>query len=364
MIAFFKFPLEDSLGGAEFHTLRLAQHFLAMNKIVKLFSSDRKLIRLFREHDIPTQYVFAGWEPTSITALFLWPITYFIARKKLKKILKTIPTGSVFFMQSLIEKLILTPLLTTGYQLQANPVWIEHKTPGRWLSSNPLLSRYLKLAPEVQIITVSNFARNEFVKLGVSESNIQLIYPGVEAHLKLRLPHPEHFTIGLFSRLDPEKGVLDFLRKIMPQLPKYPRWRIVIAGEGRNENEIQSLAGEHNQVEILGFINDLDTFFSRISVLVYPSRVPESFGISVLEAQSRGIPVIASDLGALPEIIENGKTGFLAKPDNFKQIMGHLEVLRDPDFAQKMGNKAAKKAQGYTLSGMLEGFEKIAFQNR
>ena len=348
MIAFFKFPLVDTLGGAEFHTLKLAKRFQSAGKEIKLFTSDKKLFGLFRDHNLPAEYMFAGWEPTSKWSLLLWPLTFFIARSRLKRLIKEIPPQSVLFMQSLIEKLILTPLLlstpssparhasparqvvVSGGRVEAGGsppyqggeregIWLEHKIPGRWLKMNPLRHEYLRFARQVQLVTVSNFAKREFIKLGVPENNVKVIYPGVRTPPRSPSLIKEgeggsSFTIGILSRLDPEKGVLDFLKLIIPHLPDRPNWKILIAGEGKEEQKIINIIRKHNlydQIRLLGFIHNLDNFFFQISVLAYPTKAPESFGIGVLEAQSRGVPVIASNLGALPEIIEHGENGFL-----------------------------------------------------
>lgn len=318
MLVFCKFPLESSLGGAEFQTLKLAKYFQTQGQQIKLYTSDDKLLRLFEKNDLPRRRVFIGFEPVGKTALALWPITYLIAYHRIKKLLQEIPQPRIFFCQSLTEKLVLTPRLA---QKSGNRViWLEHKIPGRWLKLNPLRFRYLRLAKQVQLITVSNFAKQEFVKFGVPEGNIKVVYPSATVHhppsppLKVRRGGEGLLRIGLLSRLAPEKGVFDFLQNILPTLKKHSNWKVVIAGEGQETGQIRRLvdhSGQEEQIKLLGFVNDLDEFFSQISVFVYPTKAPESFGIAVLEAMARGIPVVASKVGALPELIEHEKSGFL-----------------------------------------------------
>lgn len=356
MICFFKFPLIDTLGGAEFHTLRLARYFESQGQAVKLFTSDKKLFRLFQDNALPAEYVFAGWEPTSKWSLLFWPLTHLIARLKFKGILRQIPTGSTLFLQSLTEKLTLTPLLHTK-RSTLHAIFLEHKIPGRWLKLNPLKSKYLKLARQVQLVTVSNFAKRKFVKLGVPEKNIRVIYPGVS-------PSPSrgegNIVVGILSRLDVEKGVLDFLKTIIPHLPNHSDWKILIAGVGQEEQAIKRLAQNHKQVQMLGFISDLDQFFSQISVLVYPTKVAESFGMAALEAMSRGIPVIASGLGALPEIIENGKNGFLVNEQN--QWVICLAKLQDQNLYQQISQNSISRALNFSEEKMFSSFDEILNQ--
>lgn len=309
-----------SLGGGEFYTLRLAQNLIQQGFEVKLFTSDRYLLRLFEKAGLPRKRMFLGWEPTAAWSLALWPITYLIARATFKNLLKELPRGSVLCMQGLTEKLIPTPSVTHKI------FWLEHKIPGQWLKLNPLKYHYLKLVRHVKIITVSSFAKQEFVKFGVKDSNIQIIYPSIHTNSSLPVHRPINrqttFNIGVLSRLDPEKGVLDFIKTAVPELSKRPDWKVLIAGEGPESIKIRQIIKNYNlgnQIKLLGFVSNLDLFFDQISVLAVPTRAQESFGMAAGEALLRGVWVVATKIGALLEIIEPGKNGFLigplAKPD-------------------------------------------------
>ena len=373
-IFFFKFPLVASLGGAEFHTLKLAQHFHAQGRQIKLITSDQHLFRLFEKHGLPRQRTFLGWEPTSKWSLLLWPLTFLIAKIKLKNIVAAAPADSIFFCQSLTEKLIFPGLLIKPNTYNLKPVFIEHKIPGRWLKLNPLKFLYLYYARRVTIIAVSGFVKNEFIKLGVPEKNIQVIYPAVHnppqpsaskrervPPLKLRGGEGELFTIGILSRLDPEKGVLGFLTSLLPYLPNHPNWKILIAGEGRQKQEIQQFIWQNhlqNHIELLGFIYNTAEFFSKISVLVQPSRNPEAFGLTVLEAMSHVIPVIAARIGALPEIITHGIDGFLVSSVNNGWIE-YLTELENPATCEKISAAALHTAQSFSETKMFEAFDQL-----
>lgn len=321
MIYFFKFPLHESRGGAEFYTLRHAQELLKQGHKIKLFTSDGKLFRLFEQNKLPRRRLFVGWEPTSKWSLLLWPLTYVIARRKFKKLLINIPEGSTLHMQSLIEKLVLTPLTPV------RSIWMEHKIPGRWLKLNPLKFRYLRLAKRVELITVSNFAKQEFIKFGVPEKNIKVEYPTPTSSPPYKGGEREGvFTIGILSRLDAEKGVYDFLKNILPTLKKHTDWQVLIAGEGSGEEKIKKLKTQNQlNLNLLGFVNNLDDFFSQISVLVYPSLVPESYGMAVAEAKARGVPVVATKIGALPEQAPD----FLVEQNKPEDWIRYLEAVNN-----------------------------------
>ncbi len=396
-IFFLKFPLVPTLGGAEFHTLQLARYFTASGHRVKLITSDQYLFRLFEKNNLTRKRLFVGWEPTGKWSLLLWPLTFLIARRKLKKIIRAAPPDSIFFCQSLTEKLIL-PALLTAYGLPLTTVFfLEHKIPGKWLKFNPLKFLYLKKTREVKLITVSNFAKQEFMKFGVGQKNIEVIYPSITPAIASppRRTKQSQFTIGILGRLDPEKAVLNFLQSVIPGLParseasgeggiRNPSWKILIAGRGKQEHEIKdfiSIKNLESRIKILEFVYNLDEFFSQISVLAYPTKVPESFGLSILEALSRGIPVIANNLGAIPEIIKHGENGYLISPprDPFGRTQGHLEQnrngggetqegvmwtkylesLQTPSTYQNLSASALITAQSFSETKMFEGFNRL-----
>jgi len=312
MIFFFKFPLVPSFGGAEFHTLSLALEMRTRGQQTMLVTSDPYLFRLFEKHGLPRLRMFAGWEPTSKWSLIFWPLTYIIARRKLKKILRTAPPDSIFYCQSLTEKLILPHFLqATSHNLRA--VFLEHKIPGRWLKWNPLKFWYLRRARTAKLVTVSQFAKQEFIKLEVPENNIEVVNPSLSVIARSEAPRQSQFTIGILGRLDPEKGVFGFLTSVIPHLPDA---KVIIAGDGFEKKLIEQFIDENNlrsQIKLIGFIYDLGQFFFQISALVYPTKVPESYGIAAAEAIARGIPVVASNIGALPEIVKHGENGFLVE---------------------------------------------------
>lgn len=363
-IYFLKFPLTPARAGAEFHTLTLAKHFIASGHRVELISSDEKLLALFATQKIKHQKLIIGHEPTSKLALLAWPFTYLLAKTRLKKFVETTPPGSIFFMQSLTEKIILTPIVAHLPQA-SKTFWIEHKVPGHWLTLNPLRYWYKKYARNITLVTVSNFSKAEFMKLGISECNIKVIYPGVISVNDHKSLDTVPFRIGLLSRLDPEKGVYQFLEKLLPYLRRHKNSEIQIAGEGQQEAEIKTLINDYNlykQVKVLGFLNPplVEKFFKNISVFVYPTLAQEAFGIAVVEAMSHGIPVLASCHGALPEIITHEENGFLFNPDDTKKLIKYLELVEtSPTLYSLVSQRALRRSKDFARTTMLHAFDKL-----
>ena len=361
-IYFFKFPLRPSLGGGDFYILKLALHLKSQGRSIKLVTSDRPLLRLFEKHGLPHRRLFAGWEPTSKWSLMLWPLTWLIARRKLKKIMRFAPRNSIFFCQSLTEKLVLPPLVRPDFSLRA--IFLEHKIPGRWLRLSPLRFWYLRLAKISKVITVSEFAKQAFINFGVPEKNISVIYPGVHKPALLR-DASRIFKIGVLGRLDPEKGAFEFLNSLLSAFQSHPGWQVLLAGEGQETDKIKNFIktrGLESQVQLCGFIKNVDDFFSRISVLAYPTRVPESFGMAAAEALAQGIPVVASRIGALPEIIKHGENGFLVSwpaEGETRPWINFFESLQNPKFYQKLSSAALEISQTFSETKMFRAFDEL-----
>jgi glycosyltransferase involved in cell wall biosynthesis len=189
-------------------------------------------------------------------------------------------------------------------------------------------------------IAVSEFLKKELIKSGIKTEKIEVIYNGLDfeepcARQKRRL------VIGGIGRLDQIKG-FDILIDAFAML-KNKRLRLKIAGVGAElENLIKqaNTLGLENRVEFVGFIDDVKKFLDSIDVYVQPSR-SEGFGITVIEAMSRQLPVAVLPNGSLPEIVRDGENGLIAKSSSSKDLAKEISrLIEDYDFSKKIGEKA------------------------
>jgi D-inositol-3-phosphate glycosyltransferase len=161
------------------------------------------------------------------------------------------------------------------------------------------------------------------------------------------------------GRIQPLKG-LDVAVQALAQLQAKNAQLIVVGGasgsEGNDELEkVMQLArglGVHNNIRFVEpqAHHMLSTYYRAADVVVVPSR-SESFGLVALEAAACGIPVVASAVGGLLTIIDNGETGYLVPRRDPALFAEHIdELLAHPTMALAMGAKAAEKARDYTWS--------------
>lgn len=155
----------------------------------------------------------------------------------------------------------------------------------------------------------------------------------------------------------PELAISAFLR-----LPEEIRsgWRLVLLGEGSKRAELQRRHTEHFNVIFLGSLPRVKVldWMARSSGLVLVSRW-ESFGLAALEAMNLGLPVLASEVGGLREILRDGETGFLVKNRPESVAQGMLQLIQDPARCQKMAERAYAASLAYSKERMVEAVDRV-----
>ena len=153
--------------------------------------------------------------------------------------------------------------------------------------------------------------------------------------------------VGVVARLQPEKGVANFLRAAARVAPQFPEAHFIVAGDGPLRQELAALAedlGLRERVHFLGFRSDASALIKSLNVLVVPS-VTEGSPLVTLEAMAAGVPVVASAVGGIPDQIRHDKEGLLIPPgdtDAFGDAL--IALLRDPDRARRLGEAGRRRA--------------------
>lgn len=187
---------------------------------------------------------------------------------------------------------------------------------------------------DAHAIIANSRATAEHAGLG---ERARIIYPGTE--VADRRPYraaggaDDRFVLGTAGRLVPVKGI-DLLIEATARLSNtFPRLRLEIAGSGPERSSLEALvrdAGLEGRVAFLGWCDDLAPILARWDLFCLPSRA-EGFGLAALEAMAAGLPVIASDVGGLAELIDHERNGWLV-PAGVPGALADAvdEVLRDP----------------------------------
>lgn len=150
-------------------------------------------------------------------------------------------------------------------------------------------------------------------------------------------------TVGYLGRLSPEKGVDVLLRAVQ----SLPGTAAVLVGDGRSREALERLAaqlGVADRVVITGWREDARSLLATFDVLAAPSR-GEGFGNAIVEGMLAAIPVVASDVGGIPEVVADGESGLLVPPDDAGALAAALRsLLENPEHARALGRRGREIA--------------------
>ena len=157
----------------------------------------------------------------------------------------------------------------------------------------------------------------------------------------------ERSLIGVIARLQPEKGVANFLEAAARVSRISPETRFVVVGDGPLREELLGFAKRgalRERVRFLGYRADARALVGLLDVLVVPS-LTEGSPLIVLEAMAAGVPVVASAVGGIPDQVRHGEEGLLVPPDDPDALAETLgTLLRNPTRARRLGEAGRRRA--------------------
>lgn len=249
--------------------------------------------------------------------------------------------------------------------------------PGRRERFLPLKNFLIRNLAD-RIVLVADYMRPEYVSRGkYSEAKMRTIYNGIEFppglpetekdnlrnELKLGAGDP---LVGHVANFRTPKGhhyLIEAAAEVTRRLPNVRFLLIGDLGDGSIRAEVEKLAAKHNiekNVIILGFRSDVSRLLSLMDVFVL-SSISEGHPLSVVEAMAAAKPVVVTNVGGLPEIVEDGHTGYLVEPKNPSALAEKITtLLSQPDFREQMGSRAVKAAEGrFSLDAMIRSYEQL-----
>jgi glycosyltransferase involved in cell wall biosynthesis len=138
-----------------------------------------------------------------------------------------------------------------------------------------------------------------------------------------------------------------------------PELHFVLVGNGKDEGRFRQAAAELDNLEFVGFVENVEDYLAAFDVFVYPS-LREGLGSSILDAMHFGLPIVASDVGGIPEIVEDQVNGLLVRPDNGGDLVAALErVVSNADLRAAMSRRNREKAARYGAARMASSYEQI-----
>ncbi|MEF3117811.1 glycosyltransferase family 4 protein [Streptomyces chrestomyceticus] len=231
-------------------------------------------------------------------------------------------------------------------------------------TSNPrsrvMIAAYPILQPALEKISariaVSEYARRTLVEhLG---GDAVVIPNGVDVDFFADAAPKEEWqgrTIGFIGRIDePRKGLPVLMRALPKILAAVPDARLLVAGRGDEEEAVAELPADlRSRVEFLGMVSDEDKarLLRSVDLYVAPNTGGESFGIILVEAMSAGAPVLASDLDAFAQVLDQGEAGELfANEDAEALAAAAVRLLGDPDRLAELRERGSRHVRRFDWS--------------
>ena len=139
----------------------------------------------------------------------------------------------------------------------------------------------------------------------------------------------------------------------------HPQISFVLVGEGRDFELFKKLTASLDNISLVGQVENLGSYLKAFDIFLFPSR-HEGLGSILLDALDFGLPIIATDIGGIPEIIESDVNGFLVKPDAVDDICENiLGFYTDRALMEQMTQKNIEKSQSYTVGSMTDEYVQI-----
>jgi glycosyltransferase involved in cell wall biosynthesis len=226
-----------------------------------------------------------------------------------------------------------------------------------WLDNDPAVLLYgvadrFVLKRYARVVAVSRSVKQTLLQAGVREDNVRTIRNGIDlAPFDCVCPAVKSDApiVGLVGRLSEEKGVDIFLRAAAQVLSDLPETKFLIAGDGPERTALESLIDGlkiRKSVSLLGQRNDMPAIYASLDVLVSASR-KEGLPITLLEGMASRLAIVATPVGEVPSLIQNGQTGLLAPAEDPQSLAAAIvRLLRDPEQRRRLGAAARQLVEG------------------
>ncbi len=236
----------------------------------------------------------------------------------------------------------------------------------------PLSSRFSALKYNLLqdgIVTVSDTIRGTLLSAGINPSLVTVIYEGVDLawidNLQPVEPlkQPAEVLVGMVAHLSQEKGHSILLRAAACLRERFPEARYLLVGNGELREQLESLTeqlGLRERVRFAGFRSDCEALMKQFDVCCLPS-LSEGLSSAILAAMANSLPVVATRVGGIPELVISGQTGLLVEANDSEALAQALaELLSSADLRRLYGAEGRRRVEAhFTISRKLDETERF-----
>jgi glycosyltransferase involved in cell wall biosynthesis len=254
------------------------------------------------------------------------------------------------------------PAIATLHSAQGFPDRLRRRVAIRWAL------RRASAVTTVSRATAAELSR----RLGVPDAIWQVVPNGVPSpkgdrdatRAALGVSAGEKLLLAV-GNLYPVKGHDILLKALAPLVGRaeLPPWTAVVAGRGEELERLERLRedlGLGSRVHLLGYRDDVGALLRAADLFVHPSR-SEGLPLAIIEAMTVGLPVVASRVGGLAEVVRDGETGLLVPPEDPTALSDALAtLLRDAPFAARLGAEGRRVAEAeYGVDAMIDRYLRL-----
>lgn len=226
-----------------------------------------------------------------------------------------------------------------------------------------LTTRYIAVSEAVKRYGVeTELMPAEKVDVIYNAAELEPVAPGAPAQIRQEFSIPEGSrVVGTLGRFEEQKGLTYLLKAAARVLETYPDVHFLVVGEGPLEGELRAQAerlGISGVVHFTGWRRDVPEMLATMDVFCLAS-LWETFGIVLAEAMLAEVPIVASGVDGIPEVVADQETGFLVPPTNVEALTAALcSLLEDPARAREMGQAGRRRAlEKFSVRTMVKQYE-------
>ena len=173
---------------------------------------------------------------------------------------------------------------------------------------------------------------------------------------RIREEIKQKFIVGHIGELDDShKGQSDIIKLARESKNKEHDIGFLMVGSGRDESKFKKASEDLDNVYFAGQVENIGDYLNAFDLFIFPSR-HEGLGSTLLDAIDFGLPVIARDVGGIPDIIEHGKNGYLVSGEDPDFLTPLIELYSDVTIRDEMSEKNRKKSDEFSIERMTESY--------